>query len=428
MSFILSVPALIKILLVFVIIIFLNRFIPLYLAIYIGALLIGFWMKIGLSNIIYIIFKESTAHQTLWLSLIIVLILIFSDLLKRSKELDAIVSSFELISPSPRFTLAAMPALIGFLPMPGGALFSAPMVESATGKNETEPELKVAINYWFRHIWEYWWPLYPGVILAISLVQVKAWKFMIVQMPLSIGAVTTGIIFILSKIEVHNSNQNREIRNVREFIWNILPILTVIATILCLELFLWVLTMLLNISIRWPDYLNVVIGISLGIVIVIKRNSLSIENIRAAFLNKSIISMVMIIFAIISFKGILIESKAIDQVRAELSAYHIPIIVIVAFLPFVAGFVTGIALGFVGTAFPVVVSLVHNTGHELAYAVLAFGFGYMGMMLTPLHLCFLVTREYFHVDLFHSYHHIWRPASAMLLWTILLFLIYMIII
>lgn len=27
--------------------------------------------------------------------------------------------------------------------------------------------------------------------------------------------------------------------------------------------------------------------------------------------------------------------------------------------------------------------------------VLAYGFGYMGMMLSPVHLCFLVTREYF---------------------------------
>jgi hypothetical protein len=31
--------------------------------------------------------------------------------------------------------------------------------------------------------------------------------------------------------------------------------------------------------------------------------------------------------------------------------------------------------------------------------VLAYGFGYMGMMLSPVHLCLLVTKEYFSAGL-----------------------------
>ena len=43
--------------------------------------------------------------------------------------------------------------------MPAGALFSAPFVAAVDEGGELESSHKVAINYWFRHIWEDWWPL-----------------------------------------------------------------------------------------------------------------------------------------------------------------------------------------------------------------------------------------------------------------------------
>ncbi len=63
---------------------------------------------------------------------------------------------------------AGLPALIGMLPMPGGAIFSAPLVDSVDDNDELFSSEKAAVNYWFRHIWEYWWPMYPGVILAVK--------------------------------------------------------------------------------------------------------------------------------------------------------------------------------------------------------------------------------------------------------------------
>jgi hypothetical protein len=82
----------------------------------------------------------------------------------------------------------------------------------------------------------------------------------------------------------------------------------------------------------------------------------------------------------------------------ELAAGQVPLLAIISILPFIAGLVTGIAIGFAGTAFPLVVGLMGISGSGLtpmATLVLAFTMGYAGMMLSPVHLCLLLTREYF---------------------------------
>jgi hypothetical protein len=134
--------------------------------------------------------------------------------------------------------------------------------------------------------------------------------------------------------------------------------------------------------------------------------------------------MVLTVFGIMAFKGVLVQSGAIEQVRAELVEYHIPSILIISVLPFIAGLVTGIAFAFVGASFPLVVALVPDAHSPVPYAVLAYGFGYMGMMLSPIHLCLLVTNEYFCADLATGYRYLWKPVFFGLAWTGLLFSIY----
>jgi len=96
---------------------------------------------------------------------------------------------------SSRAALAAMPAVIGLLPMSGGAIFSAPMVDSCDHENSLSQDLKTQINYWFRHIWEYWWPLYPGVLLAVDLAGIEIWQFVLVQLPLCFCSISIGSFY-----------------------------------------------------------------------------------------------------------------------------------------------------------------------------------------------------------------------------------------
>ena len=43
--------------------------------------------------------------------------------------------------------------------MPGGAIFSAPLVKGAAEGLDATPGQLSLVNYWFRHVWEVAWPL-----------------------------------------------------------------------------------------------------------------------------------------------------------------------------------------------------------------------------------------------------------------------------
>ncbi|MFH1112470.1 MAG: DUF401 family protein [Pseudomonadota bacterium] len=403
----------------------LNRFLPMFASLMIGSIMIGLWMGLDLPSVVTAMWGEFTSPTSLWLSCIIVLILFLSHLLTKSKRMDRIFESFAAVSPSSRFTTAAMPALIGLLPMPGGALFSAPMVETALKDSSVKPELKVAVNYWFRHIWEYWWPLYPGVILAISVFAVEPWKMIVCQFPLTLGALAAGWVFILRAVpNSAEEHKNVDRSTVLRFVLDTMPIWIVVAGLFVIRVVLESVGFLAGYQIPGVDYLSFLLALILAIWLVIRTSSESGAAIREALSDPKSYYIAFTIAAVLGFKGVLVDSHAIEQVKLDLAAYNVPPLLIMIFLPFLAGMITGIAVGFVGASFPLVVTLVPEGASPYPYALLAYGFGYAGMMLSPIHICFVVTKEYFSANLGASFIHLWKPSLVVLLWTVALFLIY----
>jgi hypothetical protein len=128
------------------------------------------------------------------------------------------------------------------------------------------------------------------------------------------------------------------------------------------------------------------------------------------------VSILLLIVAIMIFQGVLKESQAALQIRSELFAYRIPVSLVIMILPFLAGFITGIAVGFVGTSFPLIIPMFPENSlvGYLSSAALAFTFGFMGMMLSPVHLCFLVTKDYYGASLIKSYRYLLLPALSVM--------------
>ena len=58
----------------------------------------------------------------------------------------------------------------------------------------------------------------------------------------------------------------------------------------------------------------------------------------------------------------------VEGMRGELAALRLPLFAVVAVIPFVAGLVTGIAMGFVGASFPLIFALL---GEEPSLAAAA---------------------------------------------------------
>jgi hypothetical protein len=83
--------------------------------------------------------------------------------------------------------------------------------------------------------------------------------------------------------------------------------------------------------------------------------------------------------------------------RDEFIRSGISIVLIMILIPFISGFVTGISAGFVGASFPLVFALLGNDPplHSvMAVTSLSYAAGYLGIMLSPVHLCFIMSNDY----------------------------------
>jgi len=374
-------------------------------------------MGLGVYPLSGVILASATSLQTIGILLIVWLIMVMSKIMKEAGQMERLVSSFSRLSGDPRTVGSVMTALIGLLPMPGGALFSAPMVDASLAALPVNKEQKTIINYWFRHIWEYWWPIFPGVILALALLKVETWIYISTMAPVTAISIFAGTIFILRPIRVAQQEATNQIswKALGRFLREILPILIIIFFILFHAALTEILEMF-GVRFAMPGALSILPGLVAALVWVAASNHLPAYRIRASLMDQGSISILLLIVAIMIFQGVLKESQAALQIRSELFAYRIPVSLVIMFLPFLAGFITGIAVGFVGTSFPLIIPMFPESDllGYLSSAALAFTFGFMGMMLSPVHLCFLVTKDYYGASLIKSYRYLLPPALSVM--------------
>jgi len=427
MSFLIAVPPLIKVLIIFAFILTLNKFrCNLGAAILLGTFFLALWFGLGIKQTGRLMVLSLLSSQTLTLLAVVSLILVLSMVMEECGQMRRIVNSFSAVLRNPRLSLAAMPALIGLLPMPGGAIFSAPMVDAVAGDSELKPSQRSAINHWFRHIWEYWWPLYPGVILAVSLTGIELSRFIAAQLPLTFAAVLGGYLFIflpLRKIDLAGTVFPPG-RKWKIFFLEVLPIILVILIVILFGLAAWALKSFTGRQLNLPKNISIILGLLVSLTWVMISNRAGGRAIRKIALNKTVYSLLFLIIGIMAFKGILLSSGAIAGIKENLTELNIPLTVIVALLPLVSGMVTGVTIGFVGPSFPVIVELVRANGAGadiLPYAVLAYGFGFMGVMLSPVHLCFILTKDFFQTDMGKIYRRLFLPCLTVIIFVILMF-------
>jgi integral membrane protein (TIGR00529 family) len=396
------------------------------LSLFIGSLVLGFWMDLGALRWIQVALISVSRFQTISLVLVVALIMIMSKIMKESGHMDRLVKSFTRLSKDARTVGSVMTALIGLLPMPGGALFSAPMVETSLSNHSVTSEQKTMLNYWFRHIWEYWWPLYPGVVLAVALLEVETWRYMIIMAPMTLFSVLAGVIFILSPIGKTKEPLEGELNwaGVKAFLWEIMPILIVILVIM-IGAGVTGLMRLFDFPVRLPGTVSILPGLVASLIWVCAINRVPFNRLRSAVLDKGILPFLFLLLGIMVFKGTMIESQAVARIRDELMDYRIPVILVVMIMPFLSGLITGVAVGFVGTSFPLIIPMfpANPVFDYLSFAALAYTFGYMGMMLSPVHLCFLVTKDYYKASLIKSYRPLIKSSFMVMASALALFLI-----
>jgi integral membrane protein (TIGR00529 family) len=283
------------------------------------------------------------------------------------------------------------------------------------------------VNYWFRHIWEYWWPLYPGVLLTTAMAGIDLWHFVVFLFPITLAAVGVGF-WPLSSLSAKRQQGDAPGRsghsNLKAFFFELQPILLVIVLGLGLGA---ALTPLLE-----PYRLNISkeIGLIVSLVIAIgwvwRRNRLPAEQRRKILLRRELLLMIYMVLSIMVFEEILRDSQAAEAVSAELIRWRIPLFSIAIILPMLVGMVCGITIAFVGTTFPILISLIVSTGqgdYMLAYLMLGIVSGFVGVLFSPLHMCLMLSNQYFETTLAAVYRYLLPPCCGLLATACIYFLL-----
>ena len=412
MDLLFSVPYLARIVLsLFAILIFQKLTKRLDLAMAAGIVLLALWTGHSAASMARVAGARVASLDMLFLAFVIAGIIWLSSLMSHAGVMKELVVSLRSRLPK-RAILAALPAVVGLLPMPAGALFSCPLVDDADDARELDPDLKTRINYWFRHVWEFWWPLYPGVLLAIDMSALPIWKFTLLMFPLFFAAIAAGYVFLLRKAPAAGPAPRGE--RDAPFLPLILPILTVIAV------YALVLVFIPGVG-RFNKYLPMAVGVLCSLVVMQLQRPAPFGTWKRVVLSWKSFSLVLLI-VLARVYGAFVEarlpdgSSLMENVRAELDAYGIPAMALIVVVPFISGITTGITVGYIGASFPVVLSLAGtDTAGLFATIVLGYASGFVGMMLSPIHICLIVTNDYFKTGMASSLYGLLRPAAMLFL-------------
>lgn len=414
LSWIDTIPAIVRIMVIFVLVLLaIKRNWSLGNAFLAGAIALGVVFGMGPWPIVHSIGAALAHPKTLSLAVVVSLILLLSHTLEKSGQMARLLDGFKGLIRRPKVNLVVFPALIGLLPMPGGAIFSAPMVKSLGGGHHLSAAQLSYINYWFRHIWEYWWPLYPGILLTTALAAVDLWRLVLVTAPLTMVALAAGYWPLRGSVEAPETDSPR--KAVFPFLKELAPIAFVIVFgLTCGMLFAEIFPPAVE---PIAKEAGLILALFIALFWVWQVNGVGWSARWAIVKNPALVKMIYMVAAILIFKGILEDSRAVDQVSREMLRWHIPLLPITMLLPFLVGSVAGITIAFVGTTFPILISLIDAMGRQallLPYLMLALASGFVGVLVSPLHLCFLLSNEYFQTTLLPVYKLMRVPLMALL--------------
>jgi len=337
------------------------------------------------------------APKSLEMTLTLMLTMVMENILRTTGMLKRMVSSLSTAIPDRRFVMAAMPAMIGLLPSPGGAVFSAPMVNEAAGDADIAPEQKALINYWYRHIWEYVSPLYPGIILVAGITGLSTQTLFIVNLPFALSVVGWGVLFCFRGVgrqETPTPSTGRK----REFMIFLAMISPIMLALLLVVLF----------------RVNAVLALGGAVIALYAFHrytpAMIVKNLRESVSGKAL----FMVIGIMVFQEVLRVTGALAGISSFFTTSHMPVYLLLFLIPFIAGVMTGLTVGYVGITFPLLLPLMGTPSPSPALVALAFGSGFAGVMLSPVHLCYVLTCDYFQADIAKVYHRLFLPSACVL--------------
>ena len=336
-----------------------------------GALVLGL-TTLSVQSLGETILNTLFNQTTIELIASVILIASFGFIYEEIGKLNEMTKNLEKIVSDNRMITMAVPALFGMLPMYGGALLSAPVVNAEGEKLKMAPTRRTFVNLWFRHVSHFIYPLSSTIILAAYLSGMSVLSLALSGLPASIAAITVGYVIGLRKVEVNKQKAIMSNEALKNVMISVAPILVAIVVAVATGI---------------KTYVSIAIG--LLILIAIARSSLKMMYSAA---RKAISRIVLPTLAAVIFGNIIYAAKLPETVSNLTKGTSIHWIVLAIAIPLALGVFVGNITASIAISIPLLAGM--TTLNPISVSLITVS-ALLSYIVSPLHLCFILTNAYF---------------------------------
>lgn len=292
----------------------------------------------------------------------------------------------------PRLGLATIPAVVGLMPVAGGALLSAPIVESLGAPIGLSAEALAYVNVWFRHTLIYSYPFSQLIVVLSQLTGIPMFTLMVTTLPITVLMAILGAPALL---KVKNAPSNQTTSQPED-----------LKTLVPLGLAVALLVPLVPLVGNWA----IPLGTSVAVLVLIKLRKASKLLLRAMTSERvgdivlAVIGVV-VLREVISLSGLPVELRnAVHGLsRVELA---------LALLSTLVSIATGSVMTGLFVSLPILSSLGIN---DVGSVLLVYTYSFLGYIASPTHLCLIYTVKYFRAELVGTYKYLLPSVLLVLL-------------
>ena len=371
-------------------------------AVFVGSIALSL-MVLPASELPLIMLNALTSPATLRLLGIIICALTMSRMMELRGMLVQLANALESIGP--KLAVHIAPVAIGLMPIPGGALVSAAALKELVRRLGLNAAQATYINFWFRHLCEFATPVYPGVIMAGVFLSVPLSFILLHLAPIWILMVLFGMIVswrILRKAVPEPNGDSSSANVVAQLLRSAWPVILAFGLVIA------------GVDAA-PAFLVTVFALIL-------QQRMPLNEVKSGFKYGLGPKILFLLYAVMLFKTVLDTTGAAHSLFDQMQALGMPHAVILILLPLLIGFSTGLSSAMVGISIPLLTPFIVTGGAvDGAALLLAYGAGGIGYLLSPLHLCLVLSAEYYHARLSWVYRYLVPPALAVLMALALLY-------
>lgn len=356
-----------------------------FISIMAAALVMGLLAGLSIDSWISVLKSTLLDFKKIQQYLTVVEIGALGVVLKKYNFIDKIIHALNKVVSNKKISIMLIPALIGLLAVPGGAIMSAPFVDKLGEEIGIDKSKRAVINLIFRHISMQIMPYSNGLLMmALLLPQVNVYTVIAFNLIFVVIYCVIGYFMYINNIPTALEENVVENRGSGNFTADLIELLKYTSPIY--------FAVLLNIIFKVPFYIGVLFNFLL--VYLMNPTKTFISDVLSGVNFRVFLTMV----GVYLIQGTIGQLSDFNSMLVSLLQNQSTLIISIIGIAAIFGLSTGYQPTSLGVILPVLATLPLSVTRMAALGHIVYVWSFVGYFFSPLHLCQLFTIEYMCID------------------------------